>query len=43
MLTARRRKQKTKKRLATAVKQEKKRGKGNVSAANAEVLKKSFS
>jgi hypothetical protein len=43
MLTNRRRKQKAKKRLATAAKQEKKRGQANVSAANAEVLKKSFS
>jgi hypothetical protein len=41
MLTARRRRQKTKKRLATAAKRAKKLGKENVDAANVEVLKKS--
>jgi hypothetical protein len=41
MLTARRRKQKTRKRLAAAAKREKKLGKENVSAANAEARKES--
>jgi hypothetical protein len=40
MLSARRKKQRTKKRLATEAKQEKKLGKGKVKATSADNLKK---
>jgi hypothetical protein len=40
MLKARRKRQSTKKRLATEAKQEKKQGKANVKATSADTLKK---